>query len=188
MIIGTADFKAGVKIEVDGEPYEIVDYTHVKPAKGGSFSRTKMRSLKTGNTLERTFRSVEKFEVSDIADREMQFLYLQGEEFHFMDTESYEQTFLTADQMGTARNFLKENMLTQIMFYKGTPIGVSLPNFVELTITETAPGVKGDTATGGTKIAKLETGGEVKVPLYIEEGTLIKIDTRSGNYVERVHY
>ena len=117
----------------------------------------------------------------------MQFLYLSGEEFHFMDTESYEQTFLTTNQVGLARNFLKENMLTQIMFYKGKPIGVNLPNFVELTITETAPGIKGDTATGGTKIAKLETGGEVKVPLYIEEGILIRIDTRSGSYVERVH-
>ncbi len=188
MVIGTTDFKSGVKIQVDGDPYEIVDFVHVKPAKGGSFVRTKMRNLKTGNTLERTFRSVEKFELSDIADREMQFLYLQGEEFHFMDTESYEQTFLTSGQVGKAKDFLKENMVAQIMFYKGTPIGVSLPNFVELTITETAPGVKGDTATGGTKIAKLETGGEVKVPLYIEEGTRIKIDTRSGEYIERVRY
>jgi elongation factor P len=187
MVIITTDFKSGVKIEVDGDPYEIVDFQHVKPGKGGSFVRTKMRNLKTGNTLERTFRTGEKFELSDIADREMQFLYLSGEEFHFMDTESYEQTFLTTNQVGLARNFLKENMLTQIMFYKGKPIGVNLPNFVELTITETAPGIKGDTATGGTKIAKLETGGEVKVPLYIEEGILIRIDTRSGSYVERVH-
>jgi len=187
MVIGTTDFKSGVKIEVDGDPYEIVDFQHVKPGKGGSFVRTKMRNLKTGNTLERTFRSGEKFEVSDVVDREMQFLYVQGVEFHFMDTESYEQTFLTVGQVGVAKNFLKENMVTQIMFYKGKSIGVRLPNFVELMITETAPGVKGDTATGGTKIAKLETGGEVKVPLYIESGTLIKVDTRSGSYIERVH-
>ncbi|MBI3358588.1 MAG: elongation factor P [Nitrospirae bacterium] len=187
-MIATTDFKSGLKIEVDGDPYEIVDFQHVKPGKGGSFVRTKMRNLKTGNTLERTFRSGEKFELPDVAERQMQFLYAQGEEFHFMDTESYEQLFLTSEQVGLARNFLKENMVAQILFYKGKSIGVSLPNFVELTITETAPGIRGDTATGGTKIAKLETGGEVKVPLYIEEGTLIKIDTRSGEYIERVRY
>lgn len=186
-MIPTSDFKSGLKIQVDGAPYEIVDYTHVKPAKGGSFVRTKMRNLQTGNTLERTFRSVEKFEPSDVAERKMQFLYLQGDDFHFMDTESYEQTFIPSAQIGSARNFLKENMVVDIMFYKGKAIGVSLPNFVDLVITETDPGIRGDTATGGTKIAKLETGGEVKVPLYIEEGTLIRIDTRSGNYVERVH-
>jgi len=185
-VIATTDFKSGLKIEVDGDPYEIVDFQHVKPGKGGSFTRTRMRNLKTGNTLERTFRSGEKFEQSDTADRQMQFLYAQGEAFHFMDTESYEQIFLTSEQVGLARNFLKENMVAQILFYKGKSIGVSLPNFVELTITDTAPGIRGDTATGGTKIAKLETGGEVKVPLYIESGTLIKIDTRSGDYIERV--
>jgi elongation factor P len=108
-VIGTPDFKSGVKIEVDGEPYEIVDFQHVKPGKGGSFTRTRLRGLKTGNTLERTFRSGEKFEASDVADRGMQFLYLQGDEYHFMDTESYEQIFLMADQVGSPRNFLKEN-------------------------------------------------------------------------------
>ena len=185
-MIGTPDFKSGLKIEVDGEPYEIVDFQHVKPGKGGSFTRTRLRGLKTGNTLERTFRSGEKFEASDVADRGMQFLYLQGDEYHFMDTESYEQIFLMADQVGPPKNFLKENMIAQILFYKGKAIGVELPNFVELTITDTAPGIRGDTATGGTKTAKLESGGEVKVPLYIENGTVIRVDTRSGSYVERV--
>ncbi len=184
--LGTTDFRGGAKLELDGDPYIIVDYQHVKPGKGGSFVRTKMRNLKTGNTLERTFRSGEKFDIPDLLDREMQFLYLHGDEFHFMDAKSYEQLFLTTQQVGTSRNFLKPDMVVKILFYRGVPLSIDLPIFVELRVVETPPGAKGDTATGGTKIAKLESGGTVKVPLYIEEGTMLKIDTRTGIYVERV--
>ncbi len=185
-MISTSDFKGGLKIELDGDPYAIVEFQHVKPGKGGAFVRTKLKNLKTGNQLERTFRSGEKFESPDLMEREMQFLYVSGEEYHLMDANTYEQLFLTAAQMGSAKDFLKENMLVNILFYRGAPLEVALPLFVELKIVETAPGIRGDTATGGTKLAKLESGGSVKVPLYIEEGTIIKVDTRTGTYVERV--
>jgi len=185
-MIVTTDFKGGLKIEVEGEPYTIVDYDHVKPGKGGSFVRTKLKNMKTGKQLEKTFRSGEKFEEPDMAEREMQFLYAEGTAYHFMDAHTYEQTFLTDDQLGASKDFLKENMVVTILFYRGKPLMVDLPTFVELKIIETASGARGDTATGGNKPAKLETGGVVKVPLYIEEGTVIKVDTRTGTYIERV--
>lgn len=185
-MISTSDFKGGAKLEIDDDPYVIVDFQHVKPGKGGAFVRTKMKNLKTGNLLERTFRSGEKFEEPDLLEREMQFLYVQGDEYHFMDANTYEQLFLSSEQLGASKDYLKENMIAKILFFRGKPLGVDLPLFVELKIVETAPGIRGDTATGGTKIAKLESGGTVKVPLYIEEGTLIKVDTRTGTYVERV--
>ncbi len=185
-MIATSDFRNGAKIEIDGAPYVIVEFQHVKPGKGGAFVRTKLKNLKTNNMLDKTFRSGERFEQPDLSEVEMQFLYAQGEEYHLMDTETYEQLFVTAAQLGHSKDFLKENMIVNILFYQGTPLEVSLPNFVELEIVETPPGVKGDTASGGTKVAKLETGGTVKVPLYIEEGTRIKIDTRTASYVERV--
>jgi len=184
--VTTTDFRGGLKIEVDGAPYIIVDYQHVKPGKGGAFVRTRLRSLTTGNNLDRTFRSGEKFDLADIVERTGQYLYREEEAFHFMDTESYEQFTITPDQVGPAKDFLKEEMHVDIMFYKGDAIGVTLPNFVELKIIETPPGHRGDTATGGTKAAKVETGGIVKVPLFIEEGTRIKIDTRTSAYIERV--
>ncbi len=185
-MISTSDFKGGAKIQLDGDPYTIVEYQHVKPGKGGAFVRTKLKNLKTGNLLERTFRSGEKFEQPDLLDREMQFLYAEGNDYHFMDNDSYEQLFISSAQLGAAKDFLKENMIVRILFFQGKPLGVDLPLFVELKIVETDPGIRGDTATGGTKIAKLESGGTVKVPLYIEEGTVIKVDTRTGTYVERV--
>lgn len=185
-MISTSDFRGGAKIEVEGDPYSIVEFQHVKPGKGGAFVRTKLKNLKTGNLLEKTFRSGEKFDEPDLLEREMQFLYAQGEEFHFMDANTYEQLFVTSAQLGASKDFLKENMVVKILFYRGKPLAVDLPLFVELKIVETAPGIRGDTATGGTKQAKLESGGSVKVPLYIEEGTIIKIDTRTGAYVERV--
>ena len=185
-MIATADFRNGVKIEIDGAPYVIVEFQHVKPGKGGAFVRTKLKNLKTKNTLEKTFRSGERFDEPDLSEVEMQFLYAQGDEYHFMNTETYEQLFVTEEQLGSSKDFLKENMLVEILFYQGVPLEVSLPLFVELKIVETPPGFKGDTATGGSKLAKLETGGTVKVPLYIEEGTVIKIDTRTSSYVERV--
>ncbi|HLG21651.1 MAG TPA: elongation factor P [Candidatus Manganitrophaceae bacterium] len=185
-MIPTSDFRNGAKLEIDGDPYSIVEFQHVKPGKGGAFVRTKLKNLKTGNLLERTFRSGEKFNEPDLVEREMQFLYAQGEEYHFMDADTYEQLFVTAQQLGGSKDFLKENMIMKILFYQGKPLTVDLPLFVELKIVETAPGIRGDTATGGTKSAKLESGATVKVPLYIEEGTIIKVDTRSGAYVERV--
>jgi len=185
-MIATSDFRNGAKIEIDGAPYVIVEFQHVKPGKGGAFVRTKLKNLKTNNMLDKTFRSGERFEQPDLSEVEMQFLYAQGDEYHLMNTETYEQLFVTAEQLGDSKDFLKENMVVQILFYQGVPLEVSLPNFVELEIVETPPGVKGDTASGGTKVAKLETGGTVKVPLYIEEGTVIKIDTRTASYVERV--
>jgi len=185
-VITTTDFRGGAKLELDGDPYVIVDFQHVKPGKGGAFVRTKLKNLKTGNTLERTFRSGEKFEEPDLLERAMQFLYVQENEYHFMDINTYEQLFLSTEQMGDAKDFLKVEMMVKVLFFRGKPMSVDLPLFVELTIVETPPGTRGDTATGGTKVAKLESGGSVKVPLYIEAGTVIKIDTRTGTYVERV--
>ncbi len=185
-MISTADFRNGAKIEIDGDPYRIVESQHVKPGKGGAFVRTKLKNLRTGNQLDKTFRSGERFNEPDLSEQEMQFLYRQDEEFHFMNTQSYEQLFLSPTQVELVKDFLKEDMIVSILFYQGEPLEVVLPNFVELTIVETPPGIRGDTATGGAKVAKLETGGTVKVPLFIEEGTVIKIDTRTASYVERV--
>jgi elongation factor P len=185
-VIGTNDFRGGLKLELDGDPYMIVEYQHVKPGKGGAFVRTKLKNLKTGNILEKTFRSGEKFIAPDLIEREMQFLYQQGDEYHFMDTDSYEQLFIATAHLGASKDFLKENMIAKIQFFRGQPLNVELPVFVELKIIETEPGVRGDTATGGTKLAKLESGGTVKVPLFMEEGTIVKVDTRTGSYIERV--
>lgn len=185
-MISTADFRNGAKIEVEGDPYIIVESQHVKPGKGGAFVRTKLKNLKTGNLIDKTFRSGERFNEPDLSEQEMQFLYAQDSAFHFMNTGTYEQLFLSEAQIGSVKDFLKEEMIVKILFYQGKPLGVDLPLFVTLKIVETPPGVKGDTATGGAKLARLETGGVVKVPLYIEEGTLIKVDTRTASYVERV--
>ena len=184
-MISTSDFRSGAKVEISGEPFIIVEYQHVKPGKGGAFVRTRLKSLKTGNVLERTYRSGETLDEPDIEEKEMQFLYAQGSEYHFMDTSSYEQLAFEQDQLGDSRDFLKENMLAKILIYKGKPLTVEVPTFVELKITGTDPGVRGDTASGGTKPAVLETGATIKVPLYLEEGDVIKIDTRSRSYVER---
>jgi elongation factor P len=185
-MISTSDFRNGAKIELDGEPYAIVEFQFVKPGKGGAFVKTRIKSLKTGNVLDKNFRSGEKFQEPDILEREAQYLYASGNDYYFMDTQTYEQFFLSSEQIGDAMNFLKENMVAQIVFYEGKPLSVDLPMFVELKIVETDPGVRGDTATGGAKQAKLESGATIKVPLYIEEGEIIKIDTRTGTFVERV--
>jgi elongation factor P len=185
-MISTTDFRNGVKIEVDGEPYVIVEFQHVKPGKGGAFVKTRIKSLKTGNVLDKNFRSGEQFREPDILEREAQYLYASGNEYYFMDTKSYEQFFISSEQLGESKSFLKENMVVQIVFYQGKPLSVELPMFVELKIVETDPGFRGDTATGGAKQATIETGATIKVPLYIEEGEVIKIDTRTGTFVERV--
>jgi len=184
-LIFTTDFRSGLRIQVEGDPYEIIEFQHVKPGKGGAFVRTKLRNLKTGNVIEKTFRAGERFEEPPIEDREMQFLYAQGRDCYFMDTSSYEQVSVTDEQLGGAKDFIKENMVVKIMFYQGKPLGVQLPIFVELKIVETAPGVRGDTATGGNKPATLETGAVIKVPFHIGQGDIVKIDTRTRAYVER---
>lgn len=182
----TADFRNGLKIEISGEPFVIVEFLHVKPGKGGAFVRTKLKSLRTGNVIERTFRSGEKLEKPDLEEREMQYLYRSEGQYCFMDTSTYEQAFLSEEQLGDNRNFLQENIRASILFFNGAPIGVELPNFVVLRVVRTEPGVKGDTASGGSKPAELETGFVVKVPLYLNENELVKIDTRTGAFIERV--
>jgi elongation factor P len=186
MTASTADFRKGLKIELEGEPYIIVDFLHVKPGKGGAFVRTKLKSLITGNVIDRTFRSGEKVQTPSLEEKNMQYLYQEGGTYHFMDTENYEQFVMTGDQLGEDSSFLQENLEIKILFYNGQPIGVELPIFVELTITRTEPGVKGDTASGGSKPATLETGAIIQVPLFLNEGDVIKVDTRTREYIERV--
>ncbi|MDA8087314.1 MAG: elongation factor P [Nitrospiraceae bacterium] len=182
----TSDFRKGMKIVYKGEPCEIVDFQHVKMGRGGAVIRTKMKNLKTGNVLEDTFRSGDKFDRPELEQKAMQYLYFQDGLYYFMDTESYEQVPFTEGQLGDSRLFLKENTVASVLSYKGVPIGVELPTFVELQIAETEPGYKGDTAAGGYKPAKLETGATVKVPFHINVGDKIRVDTRTGEYVERV--
>jgi len=185
-LISTAEFRNGAKIEIDGEPFVIIEFQHVKPGKGGAFVRTKLKSLRTGNVMDRTYRSGEKLETPNLEERNMQYLYSSGDDFFFMDNESYEQLSLTAAQLGDGKKWLKENMVIQVLYHNDNPIGVEVPLFVELKVVQADPGVKGDTASGGTKPATLETGAVVKVPLYLEEGEVIKVDTRTGEYIERV--
>lgn len=185
-MISTAEFRNGAKIELDGEPFIIIEFQHVKPGKGAAFVRTKIKSLTSGRVIDKTFRSGEKVETPNLEEKKMQYLYNDGNEYHFMDTESYEQTSLTAGQLGDGKDWLKENMEIEVLYHNGQPIGVEVPMFVELQIVQTDPGIKGDTASGGNKPATLETGAVVKVPLYMEEGEVIKIDTRTGEYIERV--
>ncbi|MBW1917947.1 MAG: elongation factor P [Deltaproteobacteria bacterium] len=182
----TADFKKGLKIEVNETPFVIVDFLHVKPGKGGAFVRTKLKNLLTGRVIDQTFRSGEKVERPDLQEKDMQYLYQEGDSYCLMDNQTFEQLILTAEQMGDSRNFLQDNVNLQVIFYKGQPIGVELPTFVELKVSHTEPGVRGDTASGATKPATLETGFQIQVPLFIEEGDLVKIDTRTGTYIERV--
>jgi len=185
-VIDTSEFRKGLKIEVDGEPYEIVDFQHVKPGKGAAFVRTTIRSLLSGRVLQPTFKSGDKVGRPDIEEREMQYLYKQGDDYYFMDTRSYEQTFLGDAVLGESKNFLKENINASVLFYNGKPIGVSLPNSVDLRVAKCDPGVRGDTVSGALKPAMLETGYTVQVPLFINEGDVLKIDTRDGKYLTRV--
>ena len=185
-VIDTSEFRKGLKIEVDGEPFEIVEFQHVKPGKGSAFVRTSIKSLLTGRVLQPTFKSGDKVGRPDIEEKEMQYLYKQGEDYYFMDTRSYEQTFLNESVLGEQRNFLKENVNVSILFYNWKPIGVSLPNSVDLRVAKCDPGVRGDTVSGALKPAVLETGYQVSVPLFINEGDILKIDTRDGKYLTRV--
>ena len=185
-MISTSEFRNGARLEVDGEPYYIIEFQLVKPGKGGAFVRTKLKGYKTGSVVDRTFRSGEKFEEPNLDETEMQFLYSAGDDYSFMDTSSYEQFTYPKKQLGENVDLLKENTLVKVLLYHGEPISVELPIFMELKVTETDPGIRGDTASGGTKPAKVETGATVKVPLYLESGEVIKIDTRTRSYVERV--
>ncbi|MEW5722875.1 MAG: elongation factor P [Thermodesulfobacteriota bacterium] len=182
----TSDFRKGLKIEFKDDPYLIVDFLHVKPGKGGAFVRTKIKNMITGRVLEQTFRSGEKVGVPDLEEKNMQYLYQDAEGYCFMDNDTYEQLFLSEDQVGEARNFLKDNTKLDVLFYQGRAIGLDLPTTVNLTVVKSDPGLRGDTAAGATKPATLETGLVVQVPLFVEEGDVLKIDTRSGEYLERV--
>ncbi|HXX57061.1 MAG TPA: elongation factor P [Thermodesulfovibrionales bacterium] len=185
-MLSTNEFRKGAKIEYKGEPFEIVDFQHVKMGRGGAIIRTKLKSMRTGSVLEDTFRSGEKFETPQLEEKAMQYLYAEGDMHFFMDTETFEQVPLTEAQLGDVKKFLKENMTVKVLDYKGEPLTVELPTFVELVVVKTDPGFKGDTASGGTKPATLETGAVVKVPFHISEGDRLKIDTRTSEYIERV--
>jgi elongation factor P len=186
MQYSTAQFRKGLKIEMSGEPFIIVDFQHVKPGKGGAFVRTKMKSLISGNVLDKTFRSGEKVDVPDLEEKKMSYLYRDESGYCFMDSETYEQMTLKEDQIGSAIDYLKENIEVEVLFHNGIPIGIDLPMFLELEVVETDPGIRGNTASGGSKPAKLETGKTVQVPLFLNEGDIVKVDTRTGEYIERV--
>jgi len=185
MQVSTAEFKKGLKIQFDGAPYTIVDFQHVKPGKGGAFVRTKLKHMRLGRVIDNTFRAGEKVELVDFEEKRMQYLY-KDERFHFMDLDTYDQISLSADEVGEARDFLKESTEVEILFIEGSPVTVELPNFIELQIAKTDPGIRGDTASGGSKPATLETGAVVQVPLFLNEGDVVKVDTRSGEYLGRV--
>ena len=186
MSVSTADFRNGLVLVTDKGLMEIVEFQHVKPGKGGAFVRTKFKNILTGRVLERTFRSGEKFEEAKITEHPYQYMYNDGDLFHFMDNETYEQIGINADVVGDTANFMKENETVTVMFHEGKPLTVSLPLNVELTVTKSDPGVQGDRSSGATKPATLETGVTVQVPLFIEEGNVLRIDTRTGQYIERV--
>lgn len=183
----TTDFRKGLKIEIEGKPYIIVEFQHVNPGKGSAFVRTKLRNLETGQVLERTFKAgVDTVQRPDMEEKEMEYMYNDPDGYNFMDQKTYESIHLTHDQVGDAKNYLQEGIKIFILYYNERPISLDLPNFVSLRVQETDPGLKGDTASGGMKKAIMETGLQVNVPLFVTEGELLKIDTRSGEYVERV--
>lgn len=181
----TNEFKSGLKIMLDGDPCAIVENEFVKPGKGQAFNRVRVRNLKTGRVVEKTFKSGESVEAADVHDTEMQYLYNDGEEWHFMDPVSFEQMTASAAAVGEAAKWIKEQDMCKVTLWNGVPLSVEPPNFVVLEITETDPGVRGDTSGGGGKPATLETGAVVRVPLFVQTGELIKVDTRTGEYVSR---
>jgi elongation factor P len=181
-----SDLRKGLKIQIDGEPYIVVDFQFSKPGKGQALYRTKLRNMINGNQFDRTFRSNDKFEKAQLEERTMQYLYSQGDEFHFMDTKNYEQVVIMREQMGNDVNFLIDNMEVQILLFNNNPIGVTLPNFVNLTVTKADPWAKGDTSGSDSKPVTVETGYMLQVPPFIGEGDKIQIDTRTGYYMTRV--
>jgi len=185
MQVSTAEFRKGLRIVFDGAPYTIVDFQHVKPGKGGAFVRTKLKHMRQGRVIDNTFRSGEKVELVDFEDKHMQFLY-KDDRFHFMDTETYDQVSLSEDEVGDAALYLKDNTEVEMLYIDGAPVSIELPNFIELSVARTDPGLRGDTAQGGTKPATLETGAVLQVPLFLNEGDIVKVDTRTGEYLGRV--
>ena len=182
-----SDFRKGLKVEIDGVPWVIVDFQHVKPGKGNAFTRTKLKNMMTGANLEKTFKSGEKFKVPDVLSRDMQFLYKDESGFHFMDSANYEQIQLSPENVGDTANYLIENLDCVILFFNGRAIGIDVPNSVVLKIVETDPGMRGNTVSGGSKPAKLQTGAVVTVPLHLSEGDMIKVDTRTHQYIEKMN-
>ncbi len=182
----TSDFRTGLVLILDGELFAISDFQHVKMARGGAFVRTKLKNFKTGRVMEKTFRSGEKVDEARIIRRQMQYLYREGEHLVVMDNETYEQVHIQAEMLGSGIDFLKEGDHIDVLTHNDNPVGAEMPTFVILTVATTEPGIKGDTVSGATKKAELETGGSINVPLFIEEGDKLKIDTRTGEYIERV--
>ncbi len=185
-MIAAGDFRNGVTIELEGNVYQIIEFQHVKPGKGAAFVRTKLKNIKSGGVVEKTFRPTEKCPKAHVDRKDMQYLYNDGDLYYFMDQETYEQVALNKDAVGDALKFVKENEVCKVCSHKGEVFSVEPPLFVELVITETEPGFKGDTATGATKPATVETGAMVQVPLFVDQGETIKIDTRTGEYLSRV--
>lgn len=185
-MISAGDFRNGVTFELEGNVFQVVNFQHVKPGKGAAFVRTKIKNVITGGVVERTFSPTDKMPKAHIDRRDMEYLYNDGDLYYFMDSETYEQLPLGTDLLEDALPYLKENMIVKVLSFKDSVFGVEPPNFVELEVVETEPGFKGDTATGATKPAKLETGATVNVPLFVEQGNIIRVDTRTGEYMERV--
>ena len=184
-MISAGDFRNGITFELDGNVVQVIEFQHVKPGKGAAFVRTKYKNVITGAVVERSFNPTDKYPTAYIERKDMQYLYSDGDLYYFMDMETYEQQPIDSSKLGPAFQFVKENMDVKVLSYKGNVFGVEPPNFVELEVTETDPGFKGDTATNATKPATLETGAEIKVPLFINQGDMIRIDTRTGEYMER---
>lgn len=181
-----SDLRKGLKFQIDGDPYVVTDFQFSKPGKGQSLYRCKLKNMINGTIIDRTYRSVDTFEPANLEERKMQYLYNQDNEFYFMDNENYEQSVLTEDQVGEAKNFLTDNLEVDILLFDAKPIGITLPNFVDLVVTQADPWVKGDSVAGDSKPITVETGYTMRVPPFIEEGTKITIDTRTGEYVTRV--
>lgn len=184
-MVTAGDFRNGVTFEMDGNVYSIIEFQHVKPGKGAAFVRTKIRNVISGSVTEKTFNPNDKYPTAFIERKDMEYLYNDGDLYYFMDSETYEQLPISPNVLGDNFRFVKENMVCKVLSYKGNVFGIEPPNFVELQVTETEPGVKGDTATNVTKPATLETGAEIKVPIFINEGEMIRVDTRTGEYMER---
>ena len=185
-MVSAGDFRNGLTIEFEGNVYQVIEFQHVKPGKGAAFVRTKLKNIKSGGVVEKTFRPTEKCPQARIDRKDMQYLYEDGDLYYFMDTESYDQVGLNADKVGDSLKFVKENEMVKVCSHNGNVFAIEPPLFVELTITDTEPGFKGDTATGASKPATVETGANVNVPLFVEQGDKIKIDTRTGEYLSRV--
>ena len=181
-----SDLRKGLKIKLDNEPYTITEFNFVKPGKGQALYRCKLRNMVTGSQFERTYRSADTFEPADMREKKMQYLYAEGEKYYFMDSETYEQVFLSADQVGDAKNYLIDNTDVEILFFEDRPLGISLPNFVDLIVVKAEPWAKGDSVSGNTKPVTMQTGYQIQVPPFVEEGEKIRVDTRSGEYITRV--